>query len=139
MHKPVRQLLEAFLGKLPAGAANISEGVDDSANKYLEVHPRNPLAARIRVLDEDSGEYLLGIGRGTIIEVALAPAKRSRFRPASAEEIFLDVCSAVAKGEFEEKVSGILAKICLFTGESMSMAARYDLFQEYRWFRTGRR
>jgi len=53
MHEPVRQLLEAFLGKLPAGAANISEGVDDSANKYLEVHPRNPLAARIRVLDKD--------------------------------------------------------------------------------------
>jgi hypothetical protein len=110
MRKSVRQLLEAFLGKLPAGAANVSEGVDDSANKYLEVYPRNPLAAKIRVLDEDSGEYVLGIGRGTIIEVALAPAKRSRFGPASAEEIFLNICNAVANGEFEEKVSGILGK-----------------------------
>ena len=110
MRTHVKQLLEAFLGELPAGAASIREGVDDSANKYIEVHPRNPQAAEIRALDEDSGEYVLGIGRGTIVEIALAPAEGGRPGRVSAEEKFLDICSAVAKGKFVEKVSVIFGK-----------------------------
>ena len=109
MHRPIRQLLEAFLGEIPAGAASIRQGVDESENDYLEVCPRNPRAARIRALDQ-GGEYVLGIGRGTIVEVALEPAGTRGLGRGSGEEKFLEICRAVAKGGFVERVSVILGR-----------------------------
>ena len=109
MHRPVRQLLEMFLEEIPSGAASIRQGVDDSLNKYLEVCPRNPRSARIRVLDEVEPEYVLAVGRGTVLEIAVEPKQEGGLAD-SGEENFLTVCRAVAQGRLVERVSAIFGR-----------------------------
>jgi hypothetical protein len=99
-----------FLEEIPSGAASIMQGVDESRNEYLEVCPRNPRSARIRVLGQVEAEYVFGVGRGTVLEIPLEPAEKSRLGRGSAEENFLAICRAIAKGEFVERVSTILGK-----------------------------
>ena len=114
-HAPMRQLIDAFVAELPAGAASIIEGVDESDNTYFEVCPRNPGAAKIRALNEDSAEYCLAIGRGTIFDVTVGLAKKGGFSSKVAEEHVLEICRAVAKGKFVEKVSVVLgADLCVY-------------------------
>ena len=110
MRTPAKELLEAFVGELPAGVVSIREGVDDSGNEYVETCPRNPGAARIRVLKEDTGEYVLGIGRGTIVEILDASDKTGQLGRGTPEDKFLEICRAVAKGEFLEKVSSVFGR-----------------------------
>lgn len=112
---PVGHLMEAFVRELPAGIASIIEGVDESENTYFEVCPRSPGAAKIRALNEKSSEYHLAIGRGTIFDVTAGPAKKGGFNPEVAEEHVLEICRAVAKGKFTEKVSVVLGSdLCVY-------------------------
>lgn len=105
--KSVRQLLETFLNDIPSGVAGIKQGVDESENEYLEVCPRNPRSARIRVLNEVGTEYVLVLGSGTVLEI---PKERNALSYGSAEENFLAVCTAVAEGKLVERVSAIFGK-----------------------------
>jgi len=110
VHRSVGQLLEMFLAEIPSGAASIIQGVDDSLNGYLEVCPRNPRSARIRVLGQVEGEYVLAVGSGTLLEIAAEPKQKPELAHDSAEENFLTVCRAVAQGTFVERVSVIFGR-----------------------------
>lgn len=117
MKTPAKQLLDAFVGELPAGAASIREGVDDSGNAYVETYPRNLGAARIRVLKENTDEYVLGIGRGTIVEIIERSGKNGQISHGTAEDSFLEICRAVAQGHFLEKVSGVFGSDLFVRGQ----------------------
>ncbi len=108
--RSVRQLLETFLNNMPSGVASIRRGVDDSQNEYLEVCPRNPRSARIRVLNEVGTEYVLAVGSGTVLEIGLEPTETDGLSYGSAEENFLAVCRAVSEGKLVERVSAIFGK-----------------------------
>ena len=110
MSRSVRELLETLLNDMPSGVASITQGIDESENEYLEVCPRNPQSARIRVLNEIGPEYVLMLGSGTVLEIGLEPKEGDVLPYGSAEENFLAVCRAVAEGKLVERVSAIFGK-----------------------------
>ena len=139
MSRSVRELLETLLNDMPSGVASITQGIDESENEYLEVCPRNPQSARIRVLNEIGPEYVLMLGSGTVLEIGLEPKEGDVLPYGSAEENFLAVCRAVAEGKLVERVSAIFGKVCLFTDGSYSVDGCYDPFLGCRLFHAGKR
>jgi hypothetical protein len=109
----ISTLVQEAIQNLPPDQCESSAEVDQSGNEFIEIRPKNPCAARIRILNEPGCEYAVVLGRGTVIELPL-PGKA--FAGLSTRDEFLQVCKAVIEGGLTERIVSLFGRDLFILG-----------------------